>query len=211
MIPASQPKLSVRASGGVEVGGDGHAAGGSLALHGPRWFVAGEFADRGWGLGRRTFSDSPSPGFMERQHQVLGVRAGGARALGRRAALCTSVGYGVGTGMRIASSNDPILGGVGFESHHRLRADLEVVRAVTVGNLTLLPALGVGVLFVREEELAGDIMLSGLTGYLPITMTVSVPVGRRVLLRPRLNVPRGDSRGASYGVDASVQLKAWRP
>lgn len=210
LIPGSVPPLSVRASGGADFGGEGHAAGGSLALHGQRWFVAGEFADRGWGLGRRTYRGLPLPGFMERQHQVLGLRAGGTRALGTRAALCGSLAYGIGTGLRVVPSGDPILGGAGFEAHRRVRADLEVVRAITIGDVRLLPALGIGVLFVREDEVQGDIFLSGLTGYVPITMMIGVPIGRHVTLRPRFNVPRGDARGTSYGIDASVQLGGFR-
>lgn len=210
VIPGTLPRLSVRAAGGAEWGGDGYAAGGTLAVHGQRWFVAGEFADRGWGLGRRTYEGLPLPGYMERQHQVLGARAGGARPIGRRAALCFSVGYAVGTGLRIVSSGDPLLGGVGFFSHRRGRADVEVVRGITVGTVQLLPAISVGVMIVREEELLGDIVTSGPTGAVPITLTVGVPIGRTLVLRPRVNVPRGDRRGTSYGVDASVQLGAWR-
>jgi hypothetical protein len=210
LIPGSVPALSVRAGAGTERGGDGYAAGGTLALHGQRWFVAGEFADRGWGLGRRTIRDSPLPGFMERQHQVLGLRAGGTHALGTRAALCSSVAYAIGTGLRVVPSGDPTLGGAGFESHHRVRADMEVVRAITIGDVRLLPAVSVGLLLFREDEVQGDIALSGLSGYVPITMMIGVPIGRHVTLRPRFNVPRGVARGTSYGIDASVQLTGFR-
>jgi hypothetical protein len=147
---------------------------------------------------------------MERQHQVLGLRAGGARALGQRAALCASVAYAMGTGLRFVSSGDPMLGGAGFESHRRVRADMEVVRAITLGNVRLLPALSVGLLLVREDEIQGDIALSGVSGYVPITMMIGVPIGRYITLRPRFNVPRGDSPGTSYGIDASVQMASFR-
>jgi hypothetical protein len=210
VIPGTLSPVSVRASGGTEFGGEGYAAGGSLALHGQRWFVAGEFADRGWGIGRRTFRELPS-GIMERQHQVLGLRAGGARALGTRFVLCASLAYAIGTGLRVVSSGDPMLGGVGFTSHHRVRADMEVVRSITIGDLRLLPALSVGLLLVAEGEITeGDIALDGLSAYAPITMTIGVPIGRHVTLRPRFNVPRGDGRGTSYGIDASVQLSRLR-
>jgi hypothetical protein len=208
--PGASPRLAIRAAGGVERGGKGHAAGGSLTLHARRWFVAGEFADRGWGLGRRTFRGLRLPGFMERQHQVLGLRAGGSLTLGTRSALCASLGYAIGTGLRVAYSGDPLQGGAGFESHHRVRADMEVARAITIGDVRLLPALSVGLLFVREEEIQDDIVLIGTTGYVPITMTVGVPIGRYITLRPRLNVPRGNDRGTSFGIDASVQLSRIR-
>ncbi len=210
LIPGNVPAVSVRVSGGAEYGGEGYAAGGALALHGQRWFVAGELADRGWGLGRRTYRGLPLPGFMERQHQVLGLRAGGVRALGTRAALCTSLAYAIGTGLRVVSSGDALVGGSGFQSHHQVRADMEVVRAITIGDVRLLPALSVGLLLVREDEVQGDILLSGLSGYVPITMMLGVPIGRHVTLRPRFNVPRGDARGTSYGIDASVQLVGFR-
>jgi hypothetical protein len=215
VIPGTVPTLSVRAGAGAELGGEGYAAGGSLALHGQRWFVAGEFADRGWGLGRRTYSPTYSglsrPGIMERQHQVLGLRAGGARALGTRSALCASLAYASGTGLRFVSSGDPQVGGVGFTSHHRVRGDIEAVRAITLGNVRLLPALSVGLLLVAEEEIIqGDIIVSGPSRYVPITMMIGVPIGRHLTLRPRFNVPRGDARGTSYGIDASVQMTSFR-
>jgi hypothetical protein len=143
---------------------------------------------------------------MERQHQVLGVRAGIARALGRRTTLCTAAGFGVGTGLSIQSSGDPQFGGVGFESHRRFRADIEVVRRVAIGSVDLLPSASVGLLFFSESELSGDIMLSGLVGYLPITFTIGVPVHDRVFVRPRLNVPRGDQRGTSFGLDVTLRF-----
>jgi hypothetical protein len=198
--------VETRAAAGLEWGGEGYARGTTLSWHGRRAFVAGEFTDRGWGNGRRQFEDAPLPGFMERQHQVLGVRAGIARALGGRTTLCTAAGFGVGTGLSIQPSGDPQSGGVGFESHRRFRADIEVVRRVAIGSVDLLPSASVGLLFFSESELSGDIMLSGLVGYLPITFTLGVPVHDRVLVRPRLNVPRGDQRGTSYGLDVTLRF-----
>jgi hypothetical protein len=201
---ATAPVL--RAAGGLEWGGDGSARGATVSLHGRTWFVAGEFGDRSWAFGRRTFSGLPSSGFMERQHQVLGVRAGGRRELAPSTALCLSAGYARGTGLGYELSGDPLLGGVGFETHSRVRGDVELAHELTVGRVRLQPAASVGVLFVRERELQGDIVSEGLTGYLPITLTLGVPLGDVFTVRPRLNLPRGGSRGSSYGVDAMVQL-----
>ena len=198
--------VETRAAAGLEWGGDGYARGTMLSWHGRRAFVAAEFTDRGWGNGRRVLEGVPLPGNMERQHQVLGVRAGIARAFGTRTALCTSAGFGVGTGLSIQSSGDPELGGVGFESHRRFRADVEVVQRVTIGTVDLLPSASVGLLFFSESELSGDLMLSGLMGYLPITFTLGVPVHDRVLVRPRLNMPRGDQRGTSFGLDVMLRF-----
>lgn len=207
VAPGTVSGLALRVAGGLEWGGDGSARGGTVALHGRRWFVAGEFADRGWALGRRTYSGLPLPGYMERQHQVLGARAGVASALDDRTALCVSGGYAVGTGLGFELSGDPELGGVGFDAHRRVRADIELVHALTVRRVRLLPAVNLGVLFVRETELLGDIVDARVIGSLPITVTLGVPVGDAITLRPRYNVARRRSgRGPSYGFDAVVQL-----
>jgi len=207
LAPGTVTALAMRVAGGLEWGGEGSARGSTLAVHGRRWFVLGEYTDRGWALGRRTYSGLPLPGYMERQHQVLGARAGLVRALDDRTALCVSSGYAVGSGLGFEMSGDPELGGVGFEAHRRVRADIELVHALTVRRVRLLPAVNVGVLFVRETELIGDIVNTGLTGYLPVTFTLGVPIGDAITLRPRYNAARRRSqRGASYGVDAVVQL-----
>jgi hypothetical protein len=196
----------VRAAAGLEWGGDGSARGAAVSLHGRRWFVAGEFGDRSWAFGRRRFSGLPVPGFMERQHQVLGVRAGGRHELTARSALCVSGGYARGTGLGYQLSGDPLLGGVGFETHTRVRGDVELAHDLTIGAVRIQPAASIGLLFVHERELQGDIVEEGLTGYLPITLTLGVPLGDVLTVRPRLNLPRGGSRGSSYGVDAMVQI-----
>jgi len=206
LAPGTVTGLATRVAGGLEWGGEGSARGATLALHGERWFVLGEYTDRGWALGRRTFNDSPFAGFMERQHQVLGARAGLGRTLGERTALCVSGGYATGTGLGFESSGDPELGGAGFDAHRRVRIDLELVHAVDARGVRLRPAMNVGVLLVRERELQGDIMSEGFTGALPITFTLGVPIGEAFTLRPRANLGRFSQRGASYGVDAVLQL-----
>jgi hypothetical protein len=207
VAPGTMPALALRAAGGLERGGEGSARGGTIALHGTRWFVAGEYTDRGWALGRRTYEGLPLPGYMERQHQVLGARAGIVRPLGHRSAVCVSGGYAVGIGLGFAFSGDPELGGAGFDAHRRMRADVEAVHTLRVGVLRLLPAINLGILLVQETELMGDIVSSGRTGYLPVTVSVGVPLGDAITLRPRYNLPRrGSQRGSSYGVDAVVQL-----
>lgn len=195
--------VETRAAAGLEWGGEGYARGTMLSWHGRRAFVAGEFTDRGWGNGR---GGVPLSGGMERQHQVLGVRAGLARALGGHTTLCTSAGFGVGTGLSIQSSGDPLFGGVGFESHRRFRADVELVQRVTIGSVDLLPSASVGLLFFFESEVSGDIILGPLKAYLPITFTLGVPVHDRVLVRPRINMPRGDQRGTSFGLDVTLRF-----
>lgn len=204
IVPGSTPSLAVRAAAGTEWGGEGRASGGTLALHGRRWFVAGEYTDRGYALGRRQFWSGFS--MMEDQHQVLGVRAGSANPLGSRAAFCISGGYGMGTGMSLQSYGDPMLGGTGFESHRRLRADVEFVREMNVGGVRLLPAASAGLMLTWESELQGDIMLQGPNGYAPITFTLGVPVRDAFALRARFNTPPGRSRGSSFGLDAVVQF-----
>jgi hypothetical protein len=204
--PGATTGVAARLAGGLEWGGNGSARGATVALHGHRWFVLGEYTDRGWALGRRTFQDSPFPGYMERQHQVLGARAGVVRALGTRTSLCVSGGYAAGTGLWYRYSGEPELGGVGFESHRRVRADLALAHAVTGRGMRLQPGMNVGVLFVRERELQGDIVSDGLTGALPISFTLGVPLGDAFTVRPRANLGRGSQAGASYGVDAVVQL-----
>lgn len=72
-----------------------------------------------------------------------------------------------------------VLGGVGFETHSRVRGDVELAHERTVGRVRLQPAASVGVLVVRERELQGDIESGGLMGYLPITLTLGVQLGRR--------------------------------
>jgi hypothetical protein len=201
---------TARLSGGLEWGGQGHAGGAVLALHDQRWFVAGEYTDRGYALGQRRIPWAPSSSFMEREHQVLGVRAGRVRAIGERGALCMSGGFAVGTGLRVNRSGDPLLGGSGFESHNRLRFDLEFVRAFSFRGVQLEPSVAAGVVWVRETRIAGDIIDDRLFGgHLPVTLALGIPVGHQVMVRPRLNLPPGDSRGPSWGVDASVPLGAW--
>jgi hypothetical protein len=207
VAPGTVTGRAVRAAGGLEWGGEGSARGTTLALHGRRWFVLGEYTDRGWALGRRTYSGLPLPGFMERQHQVLGARAGFVRTLNDRTALCVSGGYAMGTGLGFELSGDPIIGGVGFDAHRRVRADIELIHELTVRGVRLLPAVNAGVLFVNESELQGDIMNIGTTGSLPITFTLGVPIGDALTIRPRYNAARRrNARGASYGIDAVVQL-----
>ncbi len=210
LAPGTVTAPTGRLSGGLEWGGRGHAGGAAVALHHERWFVAGEYTDRGYALGRRRIPWAPSISFMEREHQVLGIRAGRVRPIGERGALCMSGGYATGTGLRVTRSGDPLSGGSGFEEHSRLRFDLEFVRAFTVGGVRLEPSVAAGVVWVRETRIAGDIIDDRfLGGHLPFTLAVGVPVGRQIMVRPRLNLPPGESRGPSWGLDATAPLGAW--
>ncbi len=204
VTPGTTPSLAVRVAAGTEWGGEGSASGGTIALHGRRWFVGGEYTDRGYALGRRQFQ--PAFSVMESQHQVLGLRAGSVNPLGRHAAFCISGGYGIGTGMRVEYFGDPELGGAGFESHKRVRGDVEFVRELRIGAVRLLPSASVGILMSRETQFIGDIIEQGLQAYVPITFTVGVPVNDAFSLRARLNTPPGQSRGSSFGVDGVVHL-----
>jgi hypothetical protein len=207
LVPSTATAPVVRLSGGLEWGGRGHAGGVLLARHTPRWFVAGEYADRGYALGRGRVSSAPSISFMERDHQVLGIRAGRVRPVGERGALCVSGGLAVGTGLRMPSSGDPLAGGSGFESHQRLRVDLEFVRAITIRGVQFEPSVAAGVVWVRETRIAGDIIDSRLfDGHLPFTLALGVPVGRQIMVRPRANFPPGTTRGPSFGADVSVSF-----
>ena len=112
---------------------------------------------------------------------------------------------GVGLGLAYGDFPDR-----NHQGHLRGSVNVGVAARVAAGPLRLVPAVGAGLVLIRETEFEDDIVISGAYPLAQVTMGLGVAVTDRGVVQPRLVAPLWGDYSPAFGVSAAWTVRRSR-